>query len=771
MEQSPVTLSPHDLIELEPLLCAALARFFSFSSHGLYFPRDDAPEAPLWLPRERKLLLPLRAPDPSGPGGTDGRRLGVFMAGGVGSRGMRALLPALPGIAALCLENLALHKRAGLDGETGLLRRDLLVTRMVRELEHSREEISGNGEDWPAAGLPPQRGSMGLVVLRLADAAHQAERAGHAFVAALRRNLAQEIAAHNPYKTPAFRCGEDEFALLLHEPAARTACERACAALARGLASFTVEQPPAGRKIRPLLSLGYAVYPQDMEGEYFLNDFTEQAERLLARARLAALTAEEGGRAAPGRIRALGFARIVQEGGRVRRVLPLARLLVNLGRASGAHPGLRFSLLPPEGESPKGEVELLEVDEEGALARLLHPEHPDDVPAEGDRLILLPDGLDAAPAEAGENIAGLLSPGAFRECAAAVPSPCCLILVRLDENDEDAARTDELLARLAACCLKHARPDFAARSNSRSLVLFHAGGDARALAAAYAKALRAAKKNGIRAAVGLAGHPYLHFTREELMDCCVKALHLAELLPEPKMGVFGSLALNISADRHYSRGELFRAVQEYEWALLADKNNADAWNSLGFCMAALSRLNEAQRYFAEALKRRPDDAVTLYNLGMVCRALGKKRAAGRWFKACLAKRPDHAFAHIRLGQLAVESGRLPEAERRFTQGMNDPAAAGPAKRLAARLALRRNRTQDARAHLHEALLINPRDAQALCMLAQLYLDCGEDPAVAEMLARQSAALMPELVPARRALASALALQGREPESSRARPAG
>jgi tetratricopeptide (TPR) repeat protein len=360
---------------------------------------------------------------------------------------------------------------------------------------------------------------------------------------------------------------------------------------------------------------------------------------------------------------------------------------------------------------------------------------------------------------------GLLPPRTFQARLAATEAKgFCLALLHVAPDAEHQPQGQQLASRIAAVCRAHTNPDFAACYGTQSVLLFHADSPAEALAERYVAALR---ELDIRAAVGLASFPYLHFHRGELIQCCSKALELAKLLPAPHVGVFGSLALNISADKHYSKGELFKAIEEYEWALLADKENADAWNSLGFCMASLSRHHEAQRYFSEALKRNPDDAVALYNLGMACLNLGKEAAARRHFNTCLARRPEYVFAHIRLGQMAAKKGRLTTARRRFLQAAERKEGAGLAHRLLARLALRGNKAAQAREYLYMALQHNPRDAQAMHMLAKLCLDSGEDPAVAESLARQSAALMPELAAAWQELGRALKAQGRETEAAAA----
>ena len=70
---------------------------------------------------------------------------------------------------------------------------------------------------------------------------------------------------------------------------------------------------------------------------------------------------------------------------------------------------------------------------------------------------------------------------------------------------------------------------------------------------------------------------------------------------------------------------------------------------------------------------------------------------------------------------------------------------------------------EARELLHEALVRNPQDAASMLMLANIYLDSNEDPAMAELLARKSAGLhdRPE---AWQALARALRKLGREEEA-------
>ncbi len=106
--------------------------------------------------------------------------------------------------------------------------------------------------------------------------------------------------------------------------------------------------------------------------------------------------------------------------------------------------------------------------------------------------------------------------------------------------------------------------------------------------------------------------------------------------------------------------------------------------------------------------------------------------------------PDHLFAHIRLGQLCEQGGRRGEARRFYEQAAaiedDRPDAPSLARRHLARVAARQRRGGEARELLHEALLRNPNDAAAMLLLAKIYLDGNEDPAMAELLARKSVGL-------------------------------
>ncbi len=830
-------LAREDLMEMEGLLCEQLSSFLSFSGHALYFPTSRAPEEPQLLSRERRLLLPLRRDD---------HLLGVAMLHGVKAREARPLLPFLPAIAGLCLENLARAKAMRTDSVTKLATEEALFAHMENAAERLRAylEEPGAEESGPA---PLHWLCMGIVLLRLGNGDSVVRRGGHAFAEKYLKALADACREALPSDVLAARVGRWEIALLF--PASgRGACHKLARAALTRMEAVRMPYPLLKKPVHPRLCAGHALYPQDMRGTEMHLEMHDQARLCMDRARLAADVAgqeADGAQAVESRI--MPFARILQEGGMVLESLPLGRVRLSLGRQAKAREGMRFALWgQAESGSPhyKGELVVLHTRDTDSVAEALHLVDVTCRPEVGDRLTLLgeapvlspdldeqdfsaarPAIPDAAVAVQEQNQRAESAEGGKHAAAAcgasasAVPQPAecagglcghgdflnrfaveaerrnrfTLCLLRLEPGNSDAGdaahpdaapldgthdaanRQGSIATALsvwrdALGNTQNLPQPMAGRYGSNSLIFFHPDVEAQALVSLYEGVCGELSSRGISASVGLAGYPFLQFRRGEMPDCALKALEYALLLPAPKVGVCNSLALNISADRRYSLGDVFGAVEEYKLALLADEANAMAWNSLGVCMAALGRQHEARRHFTEALRHGPDNALAeqiYYNLGTVCQGLGEKRAAARYYRQCVKVSPEHLFAHIRLGQLCEQGGRRAEARRFYelAAALEDarPGAPSLARRHLARVAVRQRKGGEARELLHEALVRNPQDAASMLLLANIYLDSNEDPAMAELLARKSAGLhdKPE---AWETLARALRKLGREEEA-------
>ncbi len=776
-----LVLGRPDLIEMEDRLCRLLSPFLSFSGHALYFPIENFPEEIELLPRERRLLLPLL---------WRGEKLGVLLLNGVKAAEAKRVLPQLPAITQLCLENLAMLRASNYEARSGLLNEAALFAKMEHEVSSLRAMLEDPGK-LEGQSIPLHRLCLGLVVLKLNGVKKRLDDYYERYFSRLALACAQGAPSDVLCARLGMHEGRYEIGMLF--PATgRGICHK----LAQGaLARMHAVEPPANENAPAIiLSAGHALYPQDMAGQELVLPMFEQARRLRNRARLAAMVAINArlGKVAPENL-SMPFSRILMDGGIILEALPMGRFKTSLGRESNAAEGMRFQVFSRSGDGNRGalrgEIVLLEVGERQSLAEILYLEDAAAMPLPGDNLVKIgvspirqPEAEEKKIAASGE-YTFFRSHGEFLrlfEEKRAQSQKFVLGIARLASDSRDAIAFEALLQKIEKSLSEKTGDELpAGRYGSNSLIFFHEGATADACVSFYENLGKIAKDNGYAFAAGLASWPYLDFGKAEIEDCVLKALEYGILLPEPHIGVFNTLALNISADRRFSLGDIFGAVAEYHQALLADPDNAMARNSLGVCMASLKRYAEAKRLFLDALKKADDKVLAAkicYNLGAVAQNLGETRGALQYWRKCAAFAPGHGYVWIRLGQLYEQLGRKGEARNSYEHilGMEnaDAILTGSAKRHLARLAVRQQKGSAARELLHDALLQNPNDASAMLMLAGIYLQDNEDPAMVELLARKSVGLTgkPE---AWKMLAEALRRLGREDEAReaewRARP--
>ncbi len=789
-------LGQGDLIACEQFLREVLSRFLSFKTHSLYFPRagdDPALEGfgpdfsqAVHLSAERKVLVPLCA---------EGKLLGVFIARGASLGAPRTLLSLLPRVAAMALEQARLGKALATDALTGLATGETLLANLEREIERVQDRILPGAAALADPGLSGPRGGFGLVALDLDFFSRVAGR--HGFLAA-EAVLAQAGALFSrlcPQEGLAARLHDDLFGFFL-PGASATRCREAAEGFVRELSRLSFPVAATGESFGLTASAGVAAYPQDLRGGQFAAPPAEQARLLWRKARKALAVAKD-----LGRDQVMACHRILAEGGVVLETLPLSRLAVSLGRFAEAEAGQRFLVWSPRderqrdirksdgervfGRSPtvfKGEIVLLEVGEDMAFAEVLQLTDPHLSIAPGDRLLLAqeesgdeaaPAGPDAPPRR--DKASGLYGRRDFLRLAAAdreKRQAFSMVLAQAPETPREGgperpAEAD--LAEAAAICRAHfGQETLSGRFSSSKIVLYLPERDPESLRGPAEAAQAALAERLGQAAVGIAGYPCLDYSRADVAENCRKALDHALLLPEgPKVAVFDSLSLTVSGDRLFAMGDVYAAMEEFKQALLSDEDNILARNSLGICLARLGRAEAARAEFTRVIGRDPKNTMALYNLGCVCRRLSETKAARTAFQKCLRADPGHVFSLLRLGRMAEEDRRYETARKYYRRAMG--ARNGPALTLRhlARLAFVRGRLEEAREHLHQALLHDPKDAFSLHLMARLYLEEAQDPAIAEAMARQAAALRPDRPEFWRELARALTAQGRDGEAREA----
>jgi diguanylate cyclase (GGDEF)-like protein len=796
-----LTLERQDLIAFEPVLKEMVSKFLRFSSHGLYFPTSPPREmihpdkdggqifSPAFYPSEKKALLPLHCND---------ELLGIFVARGVPGRITKTVLTLWSSLCQQMMDNLLLHKMTRTDQRTGLHNAACLEEGLAREIRLVQQGLWPDTPVCLEESLSEFSASVGLICLDVDGFSYINERFGFLFGDTILRDLASLLCRVAPEQALCARLQEDTLAICV-SGATSAKCRQLAEAIVLEVGRLECENSLTGERVRLSVSQGFATYPQDFHGRQLRKSLREQTGLMLEKAQRALQDARERG---PGRIS--GFAEILRSSGIVLDILPMNRVLVNLGRFVDAQEGQRFLLWsgPGEGQAElhqdsneeygrsrfcKGELQLIEVHRETSVAEIILLHDPGFNVSPGDRLSILVHGKRTAfsgqlhprhEEQFADSSQGLLTPQNFvhRWGEARRHNSCFSMFLAHSEGvstEPERGRhvqAEHRIRNLAELAGIFFGPGAVlGRFSFSTLVGYAADVDPKdflSLAATFVQQAREQQEMAVY--VGVAGYPFLNYGKSETLDNCRKALEHALMLPQPCAVEFCSTSLTIMADRFFTCGDIFSAMEEYKLALLADELNHLARNSLGVCYARLGKLNEAQAQFAKILALNPRDIMATYNQGHTFIKQGEPERAEEAFLRCLELDQRHVFSLLRLGQLAGQRGDDQASKQYFDQAGLLPGGKGLTHRHLAKLELRRDNAESAREHLHQALVYNSRDALAMHLLAKLYLKQGEDPEIAETLARQSAALKPEQGMFWEVLADALEAQGKHEQAMLAR---
>ncbi len=772
-----------DLIEFEHYLYNSLKQIIPFESYALYFPQEDIHKQPEWITEEKKLLIPLYH---------NGEFLGVFMAKNLKKSDVGPLLPILPNIIELCLTNLELYKKNRLDILTGLIHRQIFIQKIAEEIRYIQTSFNHNMYGSTEDNIP-HKSSLGVIIIRFDGLKKLSRETTYGFTENFIANLAQTFIQSLPKQAIPARTGDYEFALLLPE-AKSTQCEELASSIMTVVKDYKQYIPLTDKQTKITPHIGYSIYPQDLDGSKHLM-IDNHANILLHKASLAAEVAQS--RLNNGIEQIIAYGRILYEGGEVQQILPFSRIITNLGRSVGAREGQRFSIWSTKYITQadkkyklqavyKGEIVLIEIHDSDSIGEIIHLGDPTNTIEPGDTLMLL-EKEQTIPTqqsdiksnnEHGHNYdptTGLFSHSNFLIHYSNFINTCSaftLVLLHIDSKTthttmhKDPNHIMGKLIELYNNCinLEHT-PLFGGRFALNSLIFCHSSNDVAALQKHYITFCKEATNQiNICVSAGIAPWPFLNFRASDTLDCCRKALEYALLLPPPHVGIFDSLAINISADKKHCYGDTFSAIEEYKLALLADDTNGLAWNSLGVCMASIGYHNDALNHFKKALDYISNDPTVFYNLGVLHQTLKDTKSAQNYFTKCLELSPTHVYALIRLGEVALLCNQQKQAITYFKQAITVNDKNSLPYRHLAKIVLQEGNKEKAREYLHQALLQNPRDAAALTFMAKLYLDDGEDPELAEALARQSVSQRPNSESGWFELARSLEAQGKDSEA-------
>lgn len=269
-----------------------------------------------------------------------------------------------------------------------------------------------------------------------------------------------------------------------------------------------------------------------------------------------------------------------------------------------------------------------------------------------------------------------------------------------------------------------------------------------------------AKLGGATYSMGVAAFPCAGFSKAEIPINARKALvHTAFYGPNTAT-VFDGVTLNISGDVYYNEGDLRSAVKEYKRGLTIDPGNINLMNSLAVIYAQVNRYNLAIPLLEEVLQRDPKDFMALFNLGFAYLRKKDQVNSLKYFEKALAVDGKYFDLLLQLGQIYCTTGKYQKAVDLLSKaektGSVSPSlaegkswqtndAGGPGKDIGRGLIFMHlgqayqgiGAKKEAMGYFQRAIGYNPRDAESLSRLGQLYLEEKQGNDIALSLCRQA----------------------------------
>lgn len=725
-------------------------------------PRAIATGRAVFDERGGRLVIPLYV---------SGRPLGLLVAWNVETGQLQSVVtPFLSALVEASLDIVRLRMMAETDPVTGLANEKALDEVLTGALARlTPAPVRGR------TALDRQREEKGvsLVGLRPLGMGALLDRYGRRFGDQVLREVARRVREAAGDALCAARSGGD-FLLVVEGGAAQA---RELAGRLRGaLAAMDVATPEGG----PLTVGGYlgaaSLGSRNTEDGHLA---AEAAALVKARAQRALDAAERiGGR------ELLFFGEIVEKAGRLKEILPMDRVVLDLGRVHGLSEGERFGVceLGPEGRRGpvKAELVVVAVAEEEATGEITALCEPTRALRPGDVLTRLDQEAGSGPGAGEEQVVevggrkvhlvrdevtGLAGHRSLKAMFAALcdtGQPFAAVLIRA----EGLEGVREVLGRMGADALIRGLSEVAAeefpagallgRFTPDTLGALLPGQDAEAareLALTVVAKAAERTERGFRA--GVAAEPCPGFAAGDALDNASKALVHAGFLEMGSVVIFDAVSLNVSGDALFAQGRISEAVAEYERALLLSPSEPNVLNSLGVCHGHLGQMDKAMEYFEKALAASPEDFMAHYNLGYALMARGRLAEASERLERSLALKPDHADTLFQLGRLAQSEGRLGKAVELLTRASEQPDCRKAVHRHLGEALAAAGKPDQAEAAFNRAVKAQPNDAAALASLAELYLQRGANQKIALSLAGRARQLEPGSARHLRVLARAL----------------
>lgn len=169
------------------------------------------------------------------------------------------------------------------------------------------------------------------------------------------------------------------------------------------------------------------------------------------------------------------------------------------------------------------------------------------------------------------------------------------------------------------------------------------------------------------------------------------------------------------------RGDLAKAVNQFENALQWQPNMAEAHNGLATTLRRMGQLDEAMTHAVRAVELRPESAVIRMNLATLLIEHGQWETALEHLQRAVNDNPSNAQVHFNLARALAQQGETARARQHYERAVAIRPGFAEAHTNLGNLALRENRFDEAEALYRRALQVNPTYPDALNNLGLLLI--------------------------------------------------
>jgi tetratricopeptide (TPR) repeat protein len=171
-------------------------------------------------------------------------------------------------------------------------------------------------------------------------------------------------------------------------------------------------------------------------------------------------------------------------------------------------------------------------------------------------------------------------------------------------------------------------------------------------------------------------------------------------------------------------GQLQAAESCGRQALALDAAHADSLHLMGLLSLLAKQPALAIEWFAQAIRRNPNEADYFFNLAAALKQQGRNEEAIKSFDRALSLRPTHADGWYAMGELLQGEKRLDEAIMSFDLALKHNAAHRQAANAGALLCFETGRYQEALTRFTRSADIDPTQVEAFNHIARCHWHLG-----------------------------------------------